>query len=62
MTSAENAVASRSSKRTKLKLKGTTFMASPVHFRVRTEIAEGDGAFVNFGTVWMERQTTAGGK
>jgi hypothetical protein len=49
-------------KRTKLKSKGTTFMASPVHFRVRTEIAEGDGPFVNLGTVWMERQAAAGGK
>jgi hypothetical protein len=49
-------------KRTKLKLKGTTFMASPGHFRVRTEIAEGDGPFVNLGTVWMERQAAAGGK
>jgi hypothetical protein len=49
-------------KRTKLKFKGTTFMASPVHFRVRTEIAEGDGPFVNLGTVWMERQPAPGGK
>jgi hypothetical protein len=49
-------------KRTKLKLKGTTFMASPVHFRERTEIAEGDGRFVNLGTVWMERQAAAGSK
>jgi len=49
-------------KRTKLRLTGTTFMASPVHFRVRTEIAEGDGPFVNFGSVWMERQTAGGGK
>jgi hypothetical protein len=37
-------------------------MASPVHFRVRTEIAEGDGPFVNLGTTWMERQAAAGGK
>jgi hypothetical protein len=49
-------------KRTKLRLTGTTFMASPVHFRVRTEIAEGDGPLVNFGSVWMERQTAGGGK
>jgi hypothetical protein len=49
-------------KRTKLKQKGTTFMASPVHFRVRTEIAEGDGPFVNLGTVWVERQVAAGSK
>jgi hypothetical protein len=49
-------------KKAKVKLKGTTFMASPVHFRVRTEMAEGDGPFVNFGTVWMERQGAAGGK
>lgn len=49
-------------KRTKVLLKGTTFMASPVNFRVRTDISEGDGPFVNLGTVWMQRQGTPGAK
>jgi hypothetical protein len=46
----------------KVRLKGTTFMASPVNSRVRTEIAEGDDPFVSLGTVWMQRQEAAGGK
>ncbi len=49
-------------KRTKVRLKGTTFMASPANFRVRTDISEGDGPFVNLGTVWMQRQGAPGGK
>jgi hypothetical protein len=49
-------------KRTKVRLKGTTFMASPVNFRVRTEISEGDDPFVNLGTVWVQRQGAPGGK
>jgi hypothetical protein len=49
-------------KNTKVRLKGTTFMASPVNFRVRTEISEGSGPFVNMGTVWMQRQAAPGGK
>jgi hypothetical protein len=46
----------------KVRLKGATFMASPVNYRVRTEIAEGDGPFVNLGTVWVQRQDAAEGK
>jgi hypothetical protein len=46
----------------KVRLKGTTFMASPVTHRLRTEIAEGDDPFVSLGTVWMQRQEAAGGK
>jgi hypothetical protein len=49
-------------KRKKVRLKGTTFMASPVNFRVRSEISEGDGPFVNMGTVWMQRQATGAAK
>jgi hypothetical protein len=49
-------------KRTKVRLKGATFMPSPANIRVRTEISEGDGPFVNLGTVWMQRQAAAGGK
>ena len=49
-------------KRTKVRLKGTTFMASPANFRVRTDISEGDGPFVNLGTVWMQRQGTPAAK
>jgi hypothetical protein len=33
-----------------------------VNFRVRTEISEGAGPFVNMGTVWMQRQAAPGGK
>ena len=33
-------------------------MASPANFRVRTDISEGGGPFVNLGTVWMQRQGT----
>jgi hypothetical protein len=40
----------------KVSLKGSTFMASPGNYRVRTHIAEGDDPFVNLGTVWMKRQ------
>jgi hypothetical protein len=46
----------------KLSLKGSTLMSSPVNYRVRTEISEGGGPFVNLGTLWMKRQGTAGGK
>jgi hypothetical protein len=37
-------------------------MPSPANIRVRTEISEGDGPFINLGTVWMQRQAAAGGK
>jgi hypothetical protein len=37
-------------------------MASPANFRVRTDISEGDGPFVNLGTAWMQRQAAAGAK
>ena len=46
----------------KVSLKGSTFMASPGNYRVRTQISEGDDPFVNLGTVWMKRQETPGGK
>ena len=46
----------------KVRLKGTTFMASPGNYRVRTEIAEGDDPFVNLGTAWMRRQGAPGAK
>jgi hypothetical protein len=45
----------------KVRLKGTTFMASPGNYRLRTEISEGDDPFVNLGTVWVRRQGTPGG-
>ena len=37
-------------------------MASPVNYRLRTEISEGDDPFVNLGTVWMQRQARVRGK
>lgn len=46
----------------RVSLKGNTFMASPTNFRVRTEIAEGDGPFVSMGTFWMQRQGAPGAK
>jgi hypothetical protein len=46
----------------KVRLKGTTFMASPGNYRVRTQISEGDDPFVNLGTVWMKRQGIPVGK
>lgn len=46
----------------KVRLKGTTFMASPLNFRVRTEMSEGNDPFVNLGTVWMQRQGAPGAK
>jgi hypothetical protein len=46
----------------KVRLKGTTFFASPANYRVRTEVSEGNDVFVNLGTVWIQRQGTPGGK
>lgn len=46
----------------KVSLKGTTFVASPANYRVRTEIAEGDDPFVSMGTFWMQRQGAPGAK
>jgi hypothetical protein len=46
----------------RVRLKGSTFMASPANYRVRTEIAEGDDPFVSMGTLWVQRQGAAGGK
>ena len=43
----------------KIRLKGSTFMASPANYRVRTEIAEGDDPFVSMGTLWVQRQESA---
>jgi hypothetical protein len=46
----------------RVRLKGTTFMASPANYRVRDQISEGDDPFVNLGTVWVQRQAASGGK
>jgi hypothetical protein len=46
----------------RVRLKGSSFLASPVNYRVRAEIAEGDGPFVSIGTVWIQRQGVSGGK
>jgi hypothetical protein len=46
----------------KVKLKGSTFMSSPINLRKRTEISEGNDPFVNLGTVWFQRQATPGEK
>ena len=46
----------------RVRLKGGSFFASPVNYRVRAEIAEGDSPFVNMGTVWIQRQGVTGGK
>jgi hypothetical protein len=46
----------------KVKLKGSTFMSSPINLRRRTEIAEGSDPFVNLGTVWFQRQSAPAGK
>lgn len=45
-----------------VRLKGTTFMSSPVNYRARTQISEGEDPFVNLGTAWMKRQGTSAGK
>jgi hypothetical protein len=42
----------------KVRLKGSTCMASPSNYRVRTDIAEGD-PFVSMGAVWMQRARIA---
>jgi len=46
----------------KVRLKGTTFMASPLNFRVRTEISEGNDPFISLGTVWVQRQGAPGAR
>ena len=46
----------------KVRLKGTMFMSSPINYRLRTEISEGDDPFVDMGTTWFQRQTAAGAK
>ena len=38
-----------------VRLKGRTFMSSPVAFRLRMQISEAEGPFVNFGTLWWRR-------
>ena len=38
-----------------VRLKGRTFMSSPIAFRLRMQISEGEGPFVNFGTLWWRR-------
>jgi hypothetical protein len=43
----------------RVQLKGGSFLASPVTYRVRADIAEGDGPFVSMGTMWIRRQETA---
>ena len=39
----------------KVQLKGRTYITSPVAFRIRMQISEDEGPFVNFGTVWWRR-------
>jgi hypothetical protein len=46
----------------KVRLKGSIFMSSPINYRLRTEISEGNDPFVNLGTVWFRRQSAPGGK
>jgi len=46
----------------KVRLKGSTFMSSPINLRRRTEISEGSDPFVNLGTAWFQRQSAPGGK
>jgi hypothetical protein len=46
----------------RVRLKGGSFLASPANYRVRSEIAEGDGPFISMGTVWIQRQALPGGK
>ena len=36
-------------------VKGRTFISSPFAFRLRMQISENEGPFVNFGTVWWRR-------
>ena len=43
----------------KVRLKGTTFLASPDNHRLRMQISVDGGAFVNYGTLWWRREGTA---
>jgi hypothetical protein len=45
----------------KVRLKGTTFMASPLNFRVRTEISEGNDPFVNLAPSGCSGKERPGG-
>ena len=39
----------------KVRLKGTTFFASPVNYRFRGQISVDDQPFANYGTIWWQR-------
>ena len=41
-----------------VRLTGRTFMSSPIAFRLRMQISEAEGRFVNFGTLWWRRAET----
>lgn len=43
-------------KTAKLRVKGTTFLASPTGFRVRLQTSTDGPAFVNAGTIWWRRE------
>jgi hypothetical protein len=45
-----------------MKLKGSTLMSSPVHFRLRAQLSVGGAPFENFGNPWFEREKAASGK
>jgi hypothetical protein len=40
-------------------LRGQTFLASPVNYRLRMQLSVDGGPFVNFGTVWWRRDEAA---
>ncbi len=39
----------------KVRLKGSTFFASPENYRLRMQISTDGGPFVNYGTIWWRR-------
>jgi hypothetical protein len=43
----------------RVRLQGTTFVASPANYRLRMQISVDGQRPVNFGTVWFERQGAA---
>jgi len=40
----------------RVRLKGSTFLASPDNYRLRMQISVDDQPFVNYGTTWWRRE------
>jgi hypothetical protein len=43
-------------KGTRLRLKGTTFLASPENYRLRMQLSPDGQSFTNYGTIWWRRE------